>query len=325
MRGSPSVGALVGLALVATVLAGSCRSADPATAEPARLGVLRAVPDDDHAVIVEELRDRGWGPTQLEVLPADPLELHPDPEGAAATLDAWVRDGIDLVIAFSTPLAQLAAERAASVPGLFLVNDPVAAGLVTDPRHPDGSMTGVTFRTPADRTLDLADRALGGLSRVGYLFPDGDAGVPGHRRGVLAAAEELGIEVEEASFTDADGVEDAVGQLADAGVQAVLLASSNGTFRVLDAIAAALDAHDLPAIANTDFAEFAVVIVTPDGAEVRRQLARQAVRLLAGADVSAVPVEDPRKFVVILNRTQAAELGLPPFDPDLLRQADVVR
>lgn len=283
------------------------------------------MPDEDHDVLVGELRDRGWGVAELRLLPSTPDELYPDVDAAGAALDRWVADGVDVVIAFSTAFAQLVAERAPEVKGLFLVNDPVAAGLVDDPRRPAGSITGVTFRTPADRTLDLARRTLGPLRRLGYLFPVGDPGVAGHRASVETAAAAFDLEVVAASFDGVEGVPEAVDQLAAADVDAVLLANATGTFRAVEALGTALDAAGLPTIANTDVATFAVLVVTPDGAEVRRQLARQAARLLAGAEVASVPVEDPRKFVVILNRTKAEALGLPELEPELLRQVDVVR
>jgi ABC-type uncharacterized transport system substrate-binding protein len=68
-----------------------------------------------------------------------------------------------------------------------------------------------------------------------------------------------------------------------------------------------------------------VLVLTPDRAEMRRQLGRQVARLLAGAEVASIPVEDPRKFVVIIDRTRASVLGLPELDQELLRQADVVK
>lgn len=316
---------VLGLTGLTAGCAGNAGGADGADAPPV-LGLLRAVPDEDHSALVGELRARGWTPgTDVRLLPADPEATVADEEEARATIRRWVHADVELVVAFSTPLATLLADEAPHTPGLFLVNDPVAAGLVADPDHPDGSLTGVTFRTPADRTLDLASRAVGGANHVGYLWPTGDSGVPGHRAAVEEAADELGFELSEASFDDEDGVADAVAQLAAAGVDLVFLASSTATVQARDAIEAELDRHRLPSVANTDFVTFAVVVLTPDGSEVRRQLARQAARLLAGAPVSAVPVEDPRKFTVIVNRSRIQELGLPDVADEVLRQADVVR
>lgn len=321
---------LIGVVLLAGLIAtAACEASDPTAdaSEPHRtLGLLRAVPDDDHAALVAELRVRGWSlGSNLRLLPGDPDTIYGDTEEARQALAAWLREDVDVVIAFSTPFAEMLAEQAPSTPGLFVLNDPVAAGLVTDPDRPDGSLTGVTFRTPADRTLDLARQVVGDVDRLGYLWPADDPAVPGHRRAVEIAARDLGIELLDAPFEDEKAVVAAIDELASAEVDLVFIASSTATIRALDAIETALAEHDLPAVANTDFAHFAVLVLTPDGAELRRQLARQAARLLAGAPVSAVPVEDPRKFVVIINRSRILELGLPDVPSAVLQQADVVR
>lgn len=291
-----------------------------------RVGILRVVSDEDHRAFVDELRSRGWSAgADVVLLPRDPGNIYATTEQAEAALRDWTREGIDIVIAFSTPFAQLVAEQAPDVPSLFLVNDPVAAGLVGDMRAPEGSMTGVSFRTPADRTLDLADRALGGIERVGYLAPVGDPAVPGHRESVRVAAAKLGYDFLAVDFDGVQDVAAAVAELASSDVDAVFLASSNSTVRAIEQIERELRDQRLPAIASVDFFEFAAVALAPDPAELRRQLARQAARLLSGASVSSIPVEDPRKFVVIINRTEIERLGLPPVREDLLRQADVVR
>lgn len=316
------------LVLASVLLLGACAEVPvaPSDEEVPSVGMLRIVPDEDHGAFVEELRRQGFEVgSAVELLPEDPDRLYADAGEAEAALRRWMPDGLDLVVAFSTPFAQLVAELDGAPPGLFVVNDPVASGLVTDRDHPDGPMTGVTFRTPADRTLDLAAQALGGLERLGYLWPADDPAVPGHREALLAAAEELGVEVVERSFGDESEIAALVDELVSSDVEAVALPNANATFRAMDELREALDGARLPVIANLDLVDFAVVILTPDGEELRRQLARQAARILGGTDVSNIPVEDPRKFTLIVNQTKARELGLPDLPQGLVRQADVVR
>lgn len=289
------------------------------------MGIVRAVPDDNHHVFLRELRAQGFGTdAAVRVVPQTGDEVV-DVDAAADLIRSWTREGLDLVVALSTPLAQAAVEAAPATPVLFLVNDPVAGGLVRDVARPDGSATGVTFRTPADRTLAFASEVLGGLDRVGYLWPEGDTGVEGHRTGIVAAAEELGIRLVDGPYADPGELPAVVDRFVDQDVDAVVLATSTTTARLLPELEAALDAAKLPAVANTERATFAVVTLTPDAAELRRQLGRQAARILGGTRVADVPVEDPRRFQLIVNRTKATALGLGPIDPAILRQVDVVR
>jgi putative tryptophan/tyrosine transport system substrate-binding protein len=184
----------------------------------------------------------------------------------------------------------------------------------------------VSFATPADRTLALATRLFPELARVGYLEPAGDPAVPGHREAILTAAQAADIEVVVAAFGDGgDEVRSAVDALVDAEVDAVVLASANATVAAYEDLRAAVGDAELPIVSNNSRADFAVLTLEPDGAEIRRQVARQVARLLAGDPVAQVPVEDPRRFRVVLDRTLARSLGAAGLDDGLLRQADEVR
>lgn len=313
---------VVGLALALAV--SGCGATADGDAHQASIGVLRVVPSEHHQIFLDELQALGWTAGQnLRILPADPGELHETPDQALDALRSWRRDGLDLAIAYSTPYAQLVAAEP-DLRGLFVVNDPVAGGLVTNLDAPEGQLTGLTWSTPADLTLDVASSALGGLGRIGYLHPTGDPAVPGHRDGVLDAARALGIDVVDASFDGPADIPAAVQSLARAEVDAVYLASANATFTALEPLERELGRHALPVIANVPFVEFAVVTLSPDRAELARQLARQVARLLDGTAIEAVPTELPRRFEIAINRTQAQSLGLT-IESRILRQADVVR
>lgn len=319
------------LATVALLTATACTTGvvggSPGETEDVPLvGLLRLVPDEDQSAFVTELAAQGWSDgLTVDVRPEEATDVAADEEAAREQLAGWIDDGVDLIVASSTPYAALAAEMAPTVPTLFLLNDPVAAGLVADPARPEGQLTGVTFRTPADRTLALAAEVIPDLDRVGYLVPADDPAVAGHEAGVRAATDALGLALVEATFASSDAIGPAVDELAAAEVDVVYLANANATFRALDVLERELMRAELPVIGNIDLIDFAVLILAPDSAELRRQLARQAARILAGAEVASVPVEAPRRFVTIVDRGIIDALGLPPIGPDVLRKMDVVR
>jgi putative ABC transport system substrate-binding protein len=313
------------LLLVALLLLGSSGCGDDDGVRPSRtIAFLRAVPNPRPAVeaaFLEELRAAGWVEGEnLTVLARDPDQTHPD--GAAEAVRGWVDEGVDLIVALSTSGARVADEEAPDVPVLFVVNDPTAAGLVDDERAPEGHLTGVTYRVPADRTLDVAMRTLGSVGVVGLLWPEDDPAAGPVRAHVRTAGRSLDVEVVEAGFTGPEEVAGAVDRLAAAGADAILLANAPATLRAGDAIGEAAARVRIPVVANTVAPE-ALVVLTPDSEQLYRQLGRQAVRILSGSEVSEVPVEDPGGYRVVLSRAAANRLGIDLPD-DVLRIADEV-
>ncbi len=171
VRGVVARGVATGLVLVAAV---GCAPSAPETAEQTPLVlVLRSVADPDGDPFVNELRAQRLVPGRDLVLqPSSSDVVYADEAAVIAAFDELDREPA-VIVAYSTPYTLLAAERFPDVPTVSVVNDPVASGLVDDRDAPEGSITGITFATPADRTLDLAARVTGGeLDRVGYLVPD---------------------------------------------------------------------------------------------------------------------------------------------------------
>lgn len=319
---------MVALALVA--LGAACGPADgrnaplDATVTIAFLRAVAGAPSTEPA-FVAELRRAGFREGQnLTILAGDPGEAYSDPDAAAEVVHRWDEAGVDLIVALSSGGAQVASKAAPDVDVLFLSVDPTATGLVEDERAPAGQLTGVSFRVPADRTLSLARRAVSGLTRVGFAYPPADPAAAANLHAVELAAAGTGIELVTATFTDGTDAAAAVDRLAAHDVGALLLSTSPIATRAITETADAAARHGLPVIANTTLAEFAVLSLSPDTAELGHQLARQAARLLEGAAVSTIPVEDPNRFVLTLNAAAAEALGLV-LPEDLLREADTVK
>ena len=67
----------------------------------------------------------------------------------------------------------------------------------------------------------------------------------------------------------------------------------------------------------------ALIAYGPRVAGVARQCARQIARLLRGAKVADIPVEQPTEFVLAINLKTAKALGVA-IPPTLLSRADEV-
>lgn len=317
---------LTAVAVVALTIVAAC-SSDSSSSAPVRVGFVRAVADaGGNEVFDSELAAHGYrlGDNLVYVQDDPSGEVFIRPDEVHRAVEAWLADGLDLIVAFSSSGAAEAAKTAPHTPVLFLVNDPVAVGLVSDKARPDRNLTGVTFGVPADRTLDLASQAIPGLQRIGVLFPETDpAGAPS-RDAMLKAASSLGIATAVEGFTDEQDISRAISALHDQDVDAVTVVNAPTSVRLMSVIEPAATALRIPIIANTSLASRAVLVLEPNVDALFKRLGRQAARLLSGTPPADVPVEDPAEFRVVLNRAVARELGLPDFSTDLVRQADQV-
>ena len=289
------------------------------------IGFLRAVgvSQDSQDALLDELAGAGWLEGEnLTVLGGDAGVAYEDPGEAQDAAREMVEEGADLLIALASTSAIAAREADLGIPILFLVNDPVAAGLVTDERAPDGNLTGLSFRVPPDRTLDVLT-SLGDIDRVAVLAPSDDPAADGYRADFMDAAEQLGLEAVGVEFSGTDDADDAVRAAAEDDVDAIAVVSAPASVRAFDAIEAASFEARLPVIANTTVAEFAVIVLSPDTDAVYRQLGRQAARLLDGTEVRDVPVEDPASFELTLRSGAADRLGIE-LPERLVRRADEV-
>lgn len=318
--GGRRLGALLAAAAVtAAVALAGCAGDD----EPDRhtIAILRSVPAGaTEDALYAGLATAGVPRKDLRVLGADHDEVHPD--DAAEAVRGWVRQGAELIVALSTASAIAAAEATDRVPIVFLSNDPVGTGLVRNPRHPEANSTGVGFRVPADRTLALAQDALGDLRRIGCVYAADDPATGPTLEDLERGTAALAMNLHCAAFHAPDEAVGAVETVVAAGVDAIVLLSSPTTVRAFPQIERLVTGLSVPIITTTE-ADFAVFTLQPDGEAVYRQLAAQAARLLEGVDVADVPVEDPGHYQLVVNLVVARRIGRT-IAPEIVERADEV-
>ncbi|HEX4906538.1 MAG TPA: ABC transporter substrate binding protein [Acidimicrobiales bacterium] len=315
--------AVIGIVLVVIASLVACGD----DGEPERtIALLRTSPvaEENQEAFLAELEGGGWRVGEnLVVLAPDPGEVYEDAETGRAAVEQWLEEGVDLIYALSTTSGLTAKEAAPDVPVLVLANDPVASGIIADPRSPEANVTGVAFRVPPDRTLDVARQMGRDITTIGFLWPGDDVAAEPVRDGLVDAADALGVELVDESFVGADEVAGAIDAMVERGVQVVVLANASATVRAFDAIEAATTRARLPVLGNIESNPFATVILAPDLEAAYRQIGRQAVRLLGGTDVADVPLEEPGVFRLTVRPSNAARVGVE-LPEELLAQADEV-
>src|SRR5438067_4255427 len=308
--GRPGRACMVALVALTAPLLSACshHKAPPATHT---IGILRTVPGGStQNVLLDSLAAEGIDRAHLRIFGENLKEVHTDEVEIEATVRSWVRKGAELIVALPTRTAAAAAKASPGTPIIVLSTDPSATGLVKDERHPEANITGASYRVPADRTLALANEAFADvdIKRVGCLDPTGDPAAAPARAALEHGAAALGTTFICTTFATPEGIPDAVRQLLDEHVDVIVLVNAPATAIALPQLRFVLSKTMVPVIANQP-ADVAVLTLSPDAEAVYRTMGRQAARILEGTRVRDVPVEDPARYLLVVNLPAAARIG----------------
>lgn len=213
----------------------------------------------------------------------------------------------------ATNVAHIAKELIKTLPVVMIVSDPLATGLVRSLARPEANLTGFSLQSPelAGKRLEYLRMLLPRARKVAFLGAADDQNLPNFIRETQAAAARFDIELQVRAvpgvgkYSERDFAE-----LAASGAQAVLVQPIFTVNR--DEIVTLAMRHRLPTI--SDYAAFAksgaLLTLGPDDVALTRRAGHFVDRLLKGANVSDLPVEQPSRFTLALNLATARTLGL---------------
>jgi putative tryptophan/tyrosine transport system substrate-binding protein len=241
----------------------------------------------------------------------------------AALSHELVRLKVDVILTGSTPSAKAAKNAARTIPIVFWTEgDPVVAGLVDSLARPGGNITGFTAISPviAGKRLELLKETVPKLSRVAVLWTPGQSDQSWEESQL--AGRGLGLQIHSMELSSADQFENAFKEATKAGSAALAVTPntlSNSNRKLITDLAAK---NRLPAIYPD--------IRWPDngglmsyGAEPYRRVASMVDKILKGTKPADVPVEQPKKFELVINLKAAKQISLT-IPPNVLARADKV-
>jgi len=215
-----------------------------------------------------------------------------------------------------------------TVPVVFVsIIDPVGAGFVESLARPGGNATGFALYeyTLSGKWLELLKEIAPGVTRVAVLRDPTVGSGTGQYAIIQAVAQSLGVELRPIDLREASEIERAIvafaqvpnGGLINAG------APAGGVHRNLIITLAAR--HQLPAVYPLPyFASIGGLIAYgPNQVDQYRRAAGYVDRILKGEKPADLPVQEPTKYELVINRKTARALGLD-VPPTLLARADEV-
>jgi putative ABC transport system substrate-binding protein len=277
------------------------------------------------AAFVARLRELGWveGRTvAIEYRWADGRS-----ERFAEVAAELVRLKVNVIVTGGTAAIMAAKQATSVIPIVFATaGDPVGTGLVASLARPGNNLTGLS-NLSADlpgKRLELLREVVPGLRRLAIMANVSNPIGAVEMREVQAAARTLGLEVTTLEIRRAEDIAPAIEPLKG---------QSDGLYVVTEALVNTnrieINTLALGARLSTMHGEKGYVEAGglmsygPSFPDLYRRAALYVDKILKGAKPSDLPVEQPSKFELIINRKTANALGLT-VPTMLLAQADEV-
>jgi putative ABC transport system substrate-binding protein len=292
------------------------RAARAQTAKRRRIAVLspnsRAVTEPLLGAFQKGLRALGYGDEgiAIEIRYADG-----QPERLPDLAAELVRLAPEVIVTGSVPGVEAAKHATSTIPIVMAgVGDPVAAGFVASLAHPAGNVTGLSSISPetAGKWLGLLKTAIPGAERIAILVnPDNPMQVS-LLQAEQQAARTLRIELLPVESRAADEIDGAFAIMSRERAEALIVSGdpifTSKTSRIVELAAS----HKLPAI--YELREYVAIGGLMSYGEDLKDLLRRAAgyvdKILKGAKPADLPVEQPTKFLLVVNLKTAKALGL---------------
>ena len=247
--------------------------------------------------------------------------LEGNAEGDIATLTTiaqqFVDEGVDLIIATSTPALQAAynvTKDLEAPPIVFnAVTSPYAAGIAVAPDDHPSWVIGIQALGPIADALALIPAMLPDVETVGYIYNPAEANSVVNTEIAEPAAAELGLTFEVATISNSSEVQTAAEALVARGVQAFFISTDSTVVSGLEALVKVANDNDIPLFANDPASaeRGAAVALGLDYYQDGLDTGALAVGILKGElDIAATTIVEQLAGSLAVNLKAAAEQGL---------------
>ncbi len=235
-------------------------------------------------------------------------------EAALATAREFVRNRVDVIVAFENQTARAAKTATFEIPVVFVhVTDPVADGLVNSLSRPGGNVTGFAGLgdVPAKR-LELFKELVPRLRRVLVLIEPQD---PVTRR-VLGEVEKAGaalkLQLVEREVSHEADIQRVFRSLKRGEVDGVFVASPNLYSKFSSLILRLASERNIPVASHWKgwVEQGALFSYSGNLQSVGGDAARYVDKILKGAKPADLPVQELSRFELVINLKTAKALGL---------------
>ncbi len=298
---------------------------------PRRVGVLLALlgPDSKEAQAFRQgLRDAGY--TEGRDVVIEWRSANGDYARLPQLAADLVQSKVDVIIADITVATQAAKRATSSIPIVMaIVADPVGSGLVANLAQPGGNVTGLSIMLAelSVKRLQLLKETIPKLSRLGVVW---NPATPWHAKAVdnlKTTAGSLGIDLSFVNVRTPEEIGPAVATVSRSHAQALYVVDGPPLFTHRTTFLKLATTARLAVISGerqyTD--EGGLISYGPNYEDQLRRAAEYVDKIFKGGRPGDLPIQQPTKFVVVVNLKTARALNIPIPESILLRADEVIR
>jgi putative tryptophan/tyrosine transport system substrate-binding protein len=235
---------------------------------------------------------------------------------------------VDVILTWGTDAALAAKQATTTIPIVMgTIGDPLGIGIVTNLAHPGGNVTGFSSRTAEleAKRLQLLKELVPGLSRVAILFNPTNHYMPLALQSAQRGAQTLDVTLAMNEVHDTTTLDAAFVTLTKDRPDALMIPADTFLVSQRNRIAHFAIENKLPSIYS--FREYieagGLIAYTPNYYDLFRRAASYVDKILKGTKPGELPIEQPTRFLLLVNLKTARALGLT-MPPRLLARVDKV-
>jgi putative ABC transport system substrate-binding protein len=260
----------------------------------------------------QEMQNRGW--VEGRNLQIDARFGAENIERTSALARDLVRTGPEVIFAFTRAAVAPLREQTQTIPIVFVgIGDPFASGFVRSLARPEGNITGFTnlFFSIASKWLERLKDAAPHVDRVALLLNQ-EFPVDGYVEAIEAAAPKLSVVAIRTPYRDGAEIERALAAFAEQPNGSLIVMPASPSADMMRLIYRLAEKHRLPGMYETrGFAiDGGLMSYGLDWLDMFRNAAGYVDRILRGAKVADLPIQQPSKFEMVINLKAAKAIGL---------------
>jgi putative ABC transport system substrate-binding protein len=241
------------------------------------------------------------------------------PEGRgdpfAGPIEELARLKVNIIITGGFPATAAVHRAALAIPVVFVVADPIGSGFARSLAHPGGNMTGLSLAIEeqfSGKWLELLKEAAPQVFRVAYLWNPANHSSASSWNAMQRLAPRVGMTLQSVELRDPEDIDAALAAIIRDRADVVIVDSDADVWLDQARIVEFAAANRLPLVSSYRGYADAGGLMTygPSLHDLWRRAATYVDKILKGANLADLPVEQPTRYELVVNLKTAKSLGL---------------